>query len=211
MLSSHDTNLVSPRHAGPNPGMVAAVFAALFLAAGFAGSAGGALQFGAAIPLGIFTATMSSRLRFHGVRAAGTYIALFGGIAAAIDMLAGGAILRALSDAAVRGSEPLAGALDSLAFAFGGPGFAAPFGLLAAGVSVTAGFSGLLPRWIVVPGLMVAACGELSWLALIFPHAGFLVPLTRFCGCAWAIAAGFVLPAARKNSLPQTGVEHEKR
>src|SRR5215469_9869138 len=44
------------------------------------------LQFGAAIPLGIFTATMVSRLQFLGVRAAGVQIALFGGLMAAFDI-----------------------------------------------------------------------------------------------------------------------------
>src|SRR5215472_1683807 len=38
--------------------------------------------FGSAVPLGLFTATVVSRLRFLGVRAAGTYIALFGGFVA---------------------------------------------------------------------------------------------------------------------------------
>jgi hypothetical protein len=37
------------------------------------------LEFGAAIPLGIFTATMVSRLQFLGVRAAGAQIGFFGG------------------------------------------------------------------------------------------------------------------------------------
>jgi hypothetical protein len=37
------------------------------------------LQFGSAVPLGLFTATIVSRLRFLGVRAAGAQIALFGG------------------------------------------------------------------------------------------------------------------------------------
>src|SRR5436190_15949815 len=44
------------------------------------------LQFGAAIPLGIFTATMVSRLQFLGVRAAGPYIALFGGLMTAFNI-----------------------------------------------------------------------------------------------------------------------------
>jgi hypothetical protein len=35
--------------------------------------------FGSAVPLGLLTATVVSRLRFLSVRAAGTYIALFGG------------------------------------------------------------------------------------------------------------------------------------
>src|SRR5215469_6049394 len=43
------------------------------------------LQFGSAIPLGIFSAVIVSQLRFLGVRAAGIYIALFGGLAAAFD------------------------------------------------------------------------------------------------------------------------------
>src|SRR5262249_31819730 len=42
------------------------------------------LQFGAAIPLGIFTATVTSRLKFLGMRVAGADIALFGGFAASI-------------------------------------------------------------------------------------------------------------------------------
>src|SRR5262245_8240394 len=40
-------------------------------------------QFGAAIPLGLFTATAVSRLRFLGIRVAGVHIALFGGLMAA--------------------------------------------------------------------------------------------------------------------------------
>ena len=43
--------------------------------------------FGSAIPLGIFAVTVVSRLRFAGVRAAGTNIALFGGLAAAIALM----------------------------------------------------------------------------------------------------------------------------
>jgi PilZ domain len=44
------------------------------------------LQFGAAIPLGLFTAVVVSRLRFLVVRAAGVHIALFGGLMTAFDV-----------------------------------------------------------------------------------------------------------------------------
>src|SRR4030095_16926345 len=44
------------------------------------------LQFGAAIPLGIFAATMVSRLQYHGVRAAGAQIGFFGGMMTAFNM-----------------------------------------------------------------------------------------------------------------------------
>ncbi|HMI86639.1 MAG TPA: hypothetical protein VK550_21245, partial [Polyangiaceae bacterium] len=42
------------------------------------------LAFGAAVPLGIFTATAVSRLRFLGVKVAGCDIAFFGGLAASV-------------------------------------------------------------------------------------------------------------------------------
>ena len=46
--------------------------------------------FGSAIPFGIFTATVVSRLRFLGVRAAGTQIALFGGFMASTALALSG-------------------------------------------------------------------------------------------------------------------------
>jgi hypothetical protein len=85
-------------------------------------------------------------------------------------------------------------ALYYLQFAFGGPGFSVPMGLLIAGVSVTAGFMRLLPKWLVGFGLALAVIGELSWLSMIFPKLLFLIPLTRFPAFAWLIAAGFLLP-----------------
>ena len=89
--------------------------------------------------------------------------------------------------------------------ALGGPGFSVPFGLLIAGISVTSFFQKLLPKWIVIVGLVIAVCGELSWLNLITPKALFLVPLTRFPGFAWLIAAGFALPTTIKRATPAAG------
>src|SRR5262249_40396249 len=101
------------RHAGPPLGPVAFTFVVLFLAGLFPVTVFGGLpyfpgpwesadtfltffqtrragvllcaffHFGAAVPLGIFTATVVSRLQFLGVRAAGVFIALFGGFATA--------------------------------------------------------------------------------------------------------------------------------
>src|SRR5262245_36078335 len=44
-------------------------------------------QFGAAVPLCIFTATVASRLRFLGVRAAGVDIAFIGGILTTVNLM----------------------------------------------------------------------------------------------------------------------------
>src|SRR5438067_371827 len=147
------------RHRGPNLGALAIVYTVLFIAGLCAVSGFGipfgvkppwfpgpwepasvitsyfqghpmqvlicaSLQFGAMIPLGIYTATIVSRLRFLGVSAAGPYIALFGGF--------------------------------------------------------------------------LTAAGELSWLNLpFFPKFLFLIPLTRFPGFIWLIAAGFAMPVSR--------------
>ena len=83
------------------------------------------------------------------------------------------------------------------AFLAGGPAFAALFGLLAAGVSISAGITRQLPRWVMWLGLFVAVAGELSTLSLVFPPAAVLLPLTRFPGLVWLIGAGILLPDSR--------------
>jgi hypothetical protein len=217
------TDSVHVRHAGPNPGAVAAVFTVLFLAglAPVTLSAGDArfpsplqspeeimayfrahadsvaicafFQFGAAIPLGIYTATMTSRLRFHGVSAAGVDIALFGGFAAAFMTLVSALVQWVLARPGIATDGTLAQGLYYLIFATGGPGYSVPLGLLIAGISVPALFLRLLPRWVSVTGLVLAVIGELSALSLIVPSALFLIPLTRFPGFVWLMIAGFTL------------------
>jgi hypothetical protein len=163
-------------------------------------------QFGAAIPLGIFTATIVSRLRFLGVRAAGAYIALFGGFATAFNIMATAHILWVMAFPGIAQDANVLRALYYLGYSFGGPGFSVPFGLLIAGVSVTAWFAKLLPKWVVVFGLVLAVCGELSWISLVVPSTLFLIPLTRFPGFIWLIAAGFMLPSTvtRRVGSPAT-------
>jgi hypothetical protein len=152
------------------------------------------LHFGAAIPLGIFTATVVSRLQFLGVRAAGALIALFGGFATTFTMIASSSMLWTLTQPGIVQDRSLVQALYWLDQALGGTGYSVPFGLLVAGISVSAGLAKLLPKWIVIPGLLIALCGELSWINLIVPKAFFLVPLTRFPGFVWLIVAGFAMP-----------------
>jgi hypothetical protein len=153
------------------------------------------LQFGSAIPLGIFTASAVSRLKFLGVRAAGADIALFGGFATAISMMIGSSLLETLARPGISHSPVAVEALYYIGYGIGGPGFSVPLGLLIAGLSVPALFMRLTPRWIPITGLVIAAIGELSWLNIMFPKTVFLIPLTRFPGFLWLIAYGFALPA----------------
>ncbi|PYR34640.1 MAG: hypothetical protein DMF89_09560 [Acidobacteria bacterium] len=87
--------------------------------------------------------------------------------------------------------------------ALGGSGFSVPFGLLVAGVSIPAARLKLLPGWLVIFGIALAVCGELSWLNLLAPQFLPLVPLTRFPGFVWMIAVGVVLPTTRAGAKRQ--------
>lgn len=154
--------------------------------------------FGSAIPLGIFAVTAVSRLKFLGVRAAGTNITLFGGVAAAISLILSGMAGWVLSVPEVASSAPVVKAIFFLCFLSGGVFFSVGFGLLAAGISVTSYFVRLLPRWLVALGMLVAVTGELSWFSLIAYPANFFIPITRFVGFLWIILAAVFLTRGRK-------------
>jgi hypothetical protein len=154
------------------------------------------LQLGGMICLGIFVATVVSRLHFLGARAVGIYIAILGGFLVVADAITGTMTMWTMLRPGVIEHPQLVLALYYFAYGLGGPGFSVPMGLLMAGVSVTAAFMKLLPRWLVVFGLILAAAGELSWLQLAYPTLLFLIPLVRFPGFIWLIAVGFLLPRA---------------
>ena len=155
------------------------------------------LQFGSAIVLGLFTVSIFSQLKYFGVKAVGTGIALFGGLMSAFNIMAATFFLWTLTYAGIAQDTPLLHALYRLSFAFGGIGFSVPLGLLIAGISVTSGIYRLLPKWIVIFGLVVALIGELSWFEMLTSNVIALIPLTRFPGFIWLITAGFALPKSR--------------
>lgn len=151
-------------------------------------------QFGAAIPLGLFTAAVVDRLRFLGTKAVGPNIALFGGFMASVNLALSALILWVMSYPGIADDIPVIRALYYLVYVIGGVGYSVPLGLLIVGVSVTAGFMKLLPKWIIWFGIILGCFGELSCLNLVFPKLLPLIPLTRFPGFIWLIIAGFMLP-----------------
>jgi hypothetical protein len=229
------TSLPPARHAGPHLGVLAIVFTLLFsvglyFVTDLAGKSHfpsplqppqevieyfrsrpssallcAFLQFGSAVPLALFTATAVSRLRFLGVRAAGTYIALYGGFAASFNTMASTLFTWSLVQPGIADDAVLTRALHFLTFAFGGPGYSVPLGLFIAGISIPALFLRLLPRWLAIFGLVLAVVGELSWLSLIIPNALFLIPLTRFPAFVWLIVVGFKLPRSRTDLAEAKG------
>lgn len=158
---------------------------------------GAFFQFGSAIPLAIYAATVSTRLRRLGIQNPGATIALVGGVLAAMSLSLSAMIVWTLSRPEVLPQPALVRALHDLSFQAGGPGFVVPFGLLLAGVAVPGLIVGLLPRWLAVAGLVLATLAEVSALALLVDGAAYLLPVARFGGLAWLIAAGVLLPKRR--------------
>jgi hypothetical protein len=151
-------------------------------------------QFCSAIPLGLFTVTIFGRLRFLGIKAVGPYIALFGGIFTCMTIAISSLLGWAMSYQGIADDPAVIRALYYFAFALGGVGYSVPLGLLIAGISVSAGFARLLPKWLVWSGIVIAVFGETSCLNLIFPKLLPLIPLTRFPGFIWLIVTGFRIP-----------------
>lgn len=163
--------------------------------------------FGSAVPFGIFAVTTVSRLRFMGVRAAGTNIALLGGLIATIALILSGSAGWVLSVPEVSASAQVVKAISFLNFLLGGVVYAVGFGLLAAGVSVTSHFMRLLPRWMVALGMVVAITGELSSFSLIAYPANFFIPITRYLGVIWMFSVAVALTKNRK--VAQTAHAHD--
>jgi hypothetical protein len=184
----------------PRPSDAPSAMQAYFLANAAHAQLCAFFQFGAALTLGIFTAAATNRLQSLGVRVTGVRIALFGGWLAAFNSLLVAALIWVLAQPGVAQNASAVHTVYLFAFALGGVGYAAALGLLCAGLSVPALASGLLPRWLAICGLVLAVIGELSWFGLIAPPFDICIPLTRFPGYLWIIAAGFALPRTRSLS-----------
>lgn len=214
-------------HHGPQPGIVAIVHVTLFMTslillgvltkgAGFPTPYGDLqkaqastlqfanslritafLQFGAAIPLGIFTAAVTSRLNFLGVNVSGVSIALFGGVAASIFLTLSSLCSWILSQAGVATDIHVMHVIQFIGFATGGNAHVAALGLLMAGISIPCLFGRYTPKWVAILGLGLAIFAELSTFGLIFYPAEFFLPIARFGFYIWMIATGFTLAKSR--------------
>lgn len=213
------------RQRGPHPGILATVSLALTVAgvvAAGAMSGGDALtspyandlvgrvahhhdafrvlaffQFGAAVPLGILAATLYARQLRLGIRVPGPVISLVGGVVAVMSLFVAAFTTFVESRPEVTGDAALVHALAFLAFVAGGPGYAVGIGLLVAGVAVPMAILGLAPRPLALLGLVLAVVAELSWFGLLGQPMQYLVPVARFGGGLWLVAAGFLLPLSR--------------
>ncbi|OLT05011.1 hypothetical protein BJF90_20170 [Pseudonocardia sp. CNS-004] len=153
--------------------------------------------FASAVPLAIYAATVSARLHNLGIRNPGATIALVGGVVAAAFLGLSGMLSWTLSRPATAGDPAVVHALQALTFMTGGPGHVVMLGLLVAGIAVPGLLAGLLPRRFALAGLVIAAVSELATFSLLFDAAIPLVPVGRFGGLIWLIAAAVLLPRRR--------------
>jgi hypothetical protein len=157
----------------------------------------GCLGFAASAPLAIWAATAYRRLQTLGATVPGAVIALAGGLLAAASLGLSGLITWTSSQPAAAADPAGARVLADLSFATGAAGFVVPLALLLAGVAVPSLILGLVPRSLAWAGLVIAAIGVLSTFALLTPALDFTLPVGRFGGLLWLIAASIALPRTR--------------
>jgi hypothetical protein len=155
--------------------------------------------FASSVPLAIYAATASVRLRQLGAAAPATKIAFAGGILAAAALGLTGLVGWALSRPEVTADTALVRALYFLVFLIGGAGHLVALGLLVAGMAVPGLVLGLLPRPLAMAGVAIAGLSELTVLVLIWPVLGPMLPVARVFALAWLVVAGARLRLRRNH------------
>ena len=155
--------------------------------------------FGSSVPLAIYAATASTRLRQLGVTAPGATIALTGGTLAAGALGLTGLLAWPLSRPEVSADATVVRAVYFLVFLVGGPGHIVALGLLVAGMAVPGLILGLTPRPVAWIGLAIAVLAELTTLVLVWPELGVILPIARVSALIWLVVAGALLPPRRND------------
>jgi hypothetical protein len=150
--------------------------------------------FASSVPLAIYAAAVSDRLRQLGVTAPTATVALTGGILAAGSLGLTGLLGWTLSRPELSADTALVRAVYYLVFLVGGPGHIVALGLLVAGMAVPGAGQGLTPRTVAWFGLAIAALAESATLVLVWPRLGVILPIARVSALVWLVVAGALLP-----------------
>jgi hypothetical protein len=156
--------------------------------------------FGSSVPLAVYAATVSARLRWLGVTGAGPAIALTGGVLAAGSLGLTGLLGWTLSRPEITGDTTLVRALYLLTFLVGGAAHVVALGVLIAGIATSGLALGLLPRTVARVGLTIAVLCELTMLVLAWQPLGPALPVARVAALAWLLVAGARMPTRRNDS-----------
>jgi hypothetical protein len=152
------------------------------------------LQFAASLALAAFTAIVGTRLSRVRADLAGGGMALAGGTLAAVflGLTALGAWALAhpgIDQATLRVMHQFAFAADV--------GHAGALAVLAFGGSVAALATGLIPRWVCLLGMALAALAAVSTLTLVLPALALLLPIVHILSWLWVIAIAITMSSRR--------------
>ncbi|MEN3269672.1 DUF4386 domain-containing protein [Pseudonocardia sp.] len=155
-----------------------------------------------AIPLAIFAAVAYQLLRALGAGGPLPLVGFSGGVLAAAALSTSAALTWAAAQSEGLGltDTALTKVLTEASFAAGGAGFDSSVGLLIAGVAGPALLGRLLPRAVAWTGLVIAMLSMLSALSLLIPVLNYLIPVGRFGGMLWIIAAAALLRRNQRQS-----------
>lgn len=189
-------------YSGTRPTYDAATNFAVLQAHPVSGAVSATLLLASAAPLAVWTAAAHHRMQVLGVRVAGPTIGLVGGVLASAALALSGI---AGWTAGELGDPGTAQAAVLLAFAAGGPAFAVAFALLVAGIAVPSLVLRLLPRWLGIAGLVIAAFGVVAVIGLAVPVLSPVLPVVRFGGLLWLVTASALLPVTRPRRTDAPG------
>lgn len=142
--------------------------------------------FASSVPLAIYAAMASARVRRLGEESAAPAVALAGGILAAGALGLTGLLGWTLSRTEITGDIPLVRSLYLMAFLVGGPGHIVALGVLLGGIAA----GGLMPRPLAGVGVAVAVLCESATLVLAWPVLGPMLPVARVAALTWLVVAG---------------------
>lgn len=152
-----------------------------------------AAMFASSVPLALYAATVSVRLRQLGVAGPHPAIALTGGSLAAGALALAGLVGWTLSRPEVVADSALVRALYTLVFLIGGPGHIVALGVLIAGMAAPGLLLALTPKPVASTGLLIAVLAASATLVLIWPPLGVILPVARVTALAWLVVAGALL------------------
>ncbi|WP_163510610.1 hypothetical protein [Fodinicola acaciae] len=147
--------------------------------------------------LAIFAGALASRLRLLGITRGGAGLVQIGGAGAVILTVLSGFFLWTLTRPEIVGDLVVVRALQVLAFASGGFGFAFFLGVILLGVAGPARHTGIVPGIVLQIGFVLAAVDALALVGMVWSPLYFLLPVARFGSLIWLTYVGFVLPKSR--------------
>ncbi|MGH3902301.1 MAG: hypothetical protein ACRDTA_29435 [Pseudonocardiaceae bacterium] len=163
--------------------------------------------FGSTVPLAIYAATTSSRLRTLGVTAPGATIALAGGLISAVMLTLSGLVQWVLSRPTVRTDRRAHRARSArpvLPHWRGRPRrvprSAARRDRRARPPAASSAETACDHR------VVIAIVAEVATVSLIWPAASVLLPIARFPGLIWLVVTGLLLPHRRPRRKPDTRI-----